>query len=59
MKFSKIEINKLFRKLQNNCVRGTVKICKTFIREIFRELMYGTDVAEYYPADSFLLRSAG
>ena len=46
MKFSKTEINKLLRKLQNNSVRGTV-----------RELMYGADVPEYYPADSFLLRS--
>ena len=27
MKFSKIEINKLLRKLQNNSVRGTIKIC--------------------------------
>ena len=32
MKFSKIEINKLLRKLQNNSVRGTVKICKTFMK---------------------------
>ena len=55
MKFSKTEINKLLRKLQNNSARGTVKICKTFMK--FSELMYGTDVAEYYPADSFLLRS--
>ena len=26
------EINKLFRKLQNNSVKGTVKICKTFMK---------------------------
>ena len=32
MKFSKIEINKLLRKLLNNSVRGTVKICKTFMK---------------------------
>ena len=32
MKFSKIEINKLLRKLQNNSVRETVKICKTFMK---------------------------
>ena len=32
MKFSKIEINKLLRKLQKNSVRGTVKICKTFMK---------------------------
>ena len=32
MKFSKTEINKLLRKLQNNSVRGTVKICKTFMK---------------------------
>ena len=32
MKFSKTEINKLLRKLQNNSARGTVKICKTFMR---------------------------
>ena len=32
MKFSKAEINKLLRKLQNNSVRGTVKICKTFMK---------------------------
>ena len=32
MKFSKTEINKLLRKLQNNSVRGTVEICKTFIK---------------------------
>ena len=28
MKFSKIAINKLLRKLQNNSVRGTVKFVK-------------------------------
>ena len=32
MKFSKTEINKLLRKLQNNSVRGMVKICKTFMK---------------------------
>ena len=32
LKFSKTEINKLLRKLQNNSVRGTVKICKTFMK---------------------------
>ena len=32
MKFSKTEINKLSRKLQNNSVRGMVKICKTFMK---------------------------
>ena len=32
MKFSKTEINKLLRKLQNNSVRGTVNICKTFMK---------------------------
>ena len=32
IKFSKIEINKLLRKLQNNSFRGTVKICKTFMK---------------------------
>ena len=30
-KFSKIEINKLLRKLQNNSIRGTIKICKTLM----------------------------
>ena len=51
MKFSKTEINKLLRKLQNS-VGGMVKICKTFMT--FSELMYGTYVAEYYAADSLL-----
>ena len=32
MKFSKIEINKLLRKLQKNSVRGTVNISKTFFK---------------------------
>ena len=32
MKFSKIEIKKLLRKLQNNSVRGLVKFCKTFMK---------------------------
>ena len=32
MKFSKTEINKLLRKLQNNSVREIVKICKTFMK---------------------------
>ena len=32
IKLSKIEINKLLRKLQNNSLRGTVKICKTFMK---------------------------
>ena len=32
MEFSKIEIKNLLRKLQNNSVRGTVKICKTFMK---------------------------
>ena len=32
MKYSKIDINKLLRKLQSNSVRGTVKICKTFMK---------------------------
>ena len=32
MKFSKIEINKLLGKLQNNSVSGTVKICKKFMK---------------------------
>ena len=32
MKFSKTEINKLLRKLQNESVSGTIKICKTFIK---------------------------
>ena len=32
MKFSKSKINKLLRKLQNNSVRGMVKICKTFTK---------------------------
>ena len=52
MKFSKTEINKLLIKLQNNSVRWTVKICKTFMT--FSELMHGTYVAEYYAADSLL-----
>ena len=30
--FSKIEINKLLRKLQNSSVGGTVKNCKTFMK---------------------------
>ena len=34
MKFSKIGINKLLRKLQNNSVRGTVKISKAFIKSL-------------------------
>ena len=50
MTFSKIEIKKLLRKLQNNSVRGLVKFCMV-------DMMYDTDLAEYYPADSFLLRS--
>ena len=32
MKFSKTKIYKLLRKLQINSVRGTVKICKTFLK---------------------------
>ena len=32
MKFSKIEINKLLRKLWNNSLRGMVKICKTVMK---------------------------
>ena len=32
MKFSEIKINKLLRKLQNNSVKETVKICKTFMK---------------------------
>ena len=40
MKFSKIEINKLLRKLRKNFVRGTVKICNMFMK--FSELIYGT-----------------
>ena len=32
MNFSKIEINKLLRKFHNNSVRGTVKICKIFMK---------------------------
>ena len=32
IKFSKTETNKLLRKLQKNSVRGTVKICKTFMK---------------------------
>ena len=32
MKFSKIEINKLLRKLRKNFVRGTVKICNMFMK---------------------------
>ena len=32
MKFSKIEINKLLRKLQKDFVRGTVKICNMFMK---------------------------
>ena len=32
MKFSKIEIKKLLRKLQNNSVGGLVKFCKTFMK---------------------------
>ena len=32
MKFSKIKINKLLRKLQNNSVKETVQICKTFMK---------------------------
>ena len=32
MKFSKTEINNLLRKLQNNSVRGMVKICKSFMK---------------------------
>ena len=31
MKFSKTEINKLLRKLQNNSVRGTINFCKTLM----------------------------
>ena len=34
MKFSKTEINKLLRKLQNNSVKGTVNLCKIFIHVI-------------------------
>ena len=32
IKFSKIEINNLLRKLQNNSIGGTIKICKTLIK---------------------------
>ena len=32
VKFSKIKINKLLRRLRNNSVTGTVKICKTFMK---------------------------
>ena len=32
MTFSKIEINKFSKKLQNNSVRGMVKNCKTFMK---------------------------
>ena len=32
MRFSEIKINKLLRKLQNNSVKETVKICKTFMK---------------------------
>ena len=32
MKFSKTEISKLLRKLQNHSVRGMVKICKTLMK---------------------------
>ena len=32
MKFSKIKISKLLGKLQNNSIRGTVEICKTFMK---------------------------
>lgn len=31
MKFSKIKISKLLGKLQNNSIRGTIKICKTLM----------------------------
>ena len=31
IKFSKIKINRLLRKLQKNSVTGTVKTCKTFM----------------------------
>ena len=32
MKFSKIEMNKLLRKLQKNSIKGTVEICKTLMK---------------------------
>ena len=55
MIFCKIEINKLLRKFQNNSVRGTVKICKTFM--IFSESWCMIlIVAEYYPVDNYLFR---
>ena len=55
MKFSKIETNKLLRKLQSNPVRGTVNICKAFTKFSENRCMI-LIVAECYPADSFLLR---
>ena len=54
-KWNFLKANFLLRKLQNNSVRGMVKICKTFTK--FSESWYMVlTVTEYYPADSFLLR---
>ena len=54
MKFYKIEINKLLRKLRNKSLRDTVKICKTFMK-FLESLCTVLIVTEYYPVDSFLL----
>ena len=53
MKFSKIEINKLLRKLQKNSVRGTLNVSKTFFKFSKSKCMV-VIVAEYYPAQSQL-----
>ena len=55
MKCSKIEINKLLRKLQNRSVTGTVNICKMFMK-FSESWCMALTVAGNYPSNSYLLK---